>query len=118
MCSSIFNGCVDFFYNYGHELPNTATIFEEIFGKRHPVGRAGMYLQYLGAVHSDLETLRRTIKTDRTGTEYTGDVEYNIEDLKFECLTQAYTFFRHLYEYYNLAFQEIQNEYNMLIPKS
>ncbi len=101
-----------------NELPDTAKIFEETFGKKHPVGRAGMYLRYLGAVHLDWETLEETIKRNKTGTEYMGDVEYNIEDLKFECLTHGYIFFQYLYEYYNLDFKEIQNEYKMLIPKS
>lgn len=100
------------------ELPNTADIFEKVFGKKHPVGRAGMYLQYLSAVHLDLETLERTKKRGATGIEYMGDVEYEIEGLKFECLTHVYIFFKHLYEYYNLDFQKIQNEYKILIPKA
>lgn len=99
------------------ELPNTGRVFEEIFGKEHPVGRAGMYLQYLGAVHIDLETLAKTITKDGTRIEYMGDVEYSIENLKFECLTHTYIFFHEVYRYYNLDFQKIENEYKTLIPK-
>ena len=99
-------------------LPDAARIFADVFGEKHPVGRAGMYLQYLGAVHIDLEMLEKTIKRNGTDSEYMGDVEYNIEGLKFECLTHGYIFFKHLYEYYKLDFQEIRNEYKILIPKN
>ena len=99
-------------------LPPTNQILEAVFEEGHPVGKFGMYQKYLNSVHIDLETLAKTIKRDTTGTEYMGDVEYNIEDLKFECLTHVYIFFREVYMYYNLDFQEIQNEYKILIPKS
>jgi len=99
-------------------LPSVATIFEQVFEKDYPVDRAGMYLQYLGAVHIDLEVLAKTISKSGTEIEYKGDVSCNIEDLKFECLTHAYIFFRHLYEYYSLDLQKIENEYKMLIPKN
>lgn len=100
------------------DLPNTARIFTQIFGQKHPVGRAGMYLQYLSAVHIDLETLAKTIKKDTTSTKYMGDVEHNIEGLKFECLTHAYIFLKHLHKQYNLDFQKIEKGYEILIPKS
>jgi len=99
-------------------LPETKIIFEEVFGEKHPIGREGMYLQYLGAVHLDLETVAKTIKKDKTSTEYMGDVEDRIKDLKFECLTHCYTFFREIYNYYKLDFQEIGNKYKTLIPES
>lgn len=35
------------------KLPPTAKIFEQTLGANHPVGRAGMYQQFLGAVHLD-----------------------------------------------------------------
>jgi hypothetical protein len=102
-----------------NKLPPTAKIFEEALGVNHPVGRAGMYQQYLGAVHLDLEILAKTTEEDGNATEFKGDVEYDIERLKFECLTQLFYFLQAVYNYYKLKnFDNVKDEYKTLIPVS
>jgi hypothetical protein len=101
----------------GSNLPKTASIFADIFGQRQPVCHAGMYLQYLGAVHIDLETLARTIKTDTKGIEYMGDIEEKVEDLRLDSLTQVYMLFREVYRYYSLDFGKTENEYRAFMPQ-
>lgn len=102
-------------------LEQTTQILPSIsLGGKHPFGEAGVYQQYLNAIHIDLETLAKTIKKGKTGTEYMGDVENNIEYLKFECLWQGYIFFKEICRYYKLDLlsQKIENEFIALTPKS
>lgn len=101
------------------KLPSTAHIFEEVFVKNFPFARAGMYQQFLGAVHLDLKILEETIEKKEGVTEYKGDVDYDIDDLKFNCATQFFYFLRAIYDYYDLkTFDKIENEYKTLIPAS
>jgi len=96
-----------------HGLPQNQDIFLEAFGEHHPVGQDGIYHQYHCSIHVDLETLARTIRNN----EYTGDFEFNIEDLKFECLTHAYFYLKEIYEYYELNTQIINDDYDRLLQR-
>lgn len=102
------------------KLSSTATIFEEVFAESFPFAKAGMYQQFLGAVHLDLKILAETIGEKESVTEYIGDIEdYDIEELKFNCVTQFFYFLRAVYNYYGLKnFDKIENEYKTLIPAS
>ena len=101
------------------KMLSTAAIFEEVFAESFSFAKAGMYQQFLGAVHIDLKIVEETIEKKEGVTEYKGDVDYDIDDLKFNCVTQFFYFLRAVYNYYGLKnFDKIENEYKTLIPAS
>ncbi|MBN1805804.1 MAG: hypothetical protein JW837_11170 [Sedimentisphaerales bacterium] len=95
-------------------LPKNQDIFLEVFDEKHPVGQEGFYHIYLCAIHVDLETLNKTMQNG----EYTGDWEYDIEVLKYECLTLLYFFLREVYKNYELNLQRINSDYDEWLQRT
>jgi hypothetical protein len=99
-------------------MPNVSCLFEKVYGKEDLMSRAGMYLQYLEAVHIDLITLSRTGIKDRSELKYIGDCNDTIYELWQECLIQTRHFLCAVYRHFGFDFHGIQNEYENIMDKA
>lgn len=100
------------------KMPNVSCLFEKVYAKEALMSRAGMYLQYLGAVHIDLITLSRTQINDKNELKCVGDCDDTIYELWRECLIQTRHFLGAVYRHFGLDFQRIQNEYENIMDKT
>jgi len=100
------------------ELPQPEQILSEVFGTNKIA--IGQYSRLHNAIHPDLMVLPETFKNNGTRYMFYGDVNDEIDDLKFECLICAHRFFKEICLHYKLdsLIQKIENDFNKLTPKS